>query len=64
MNDRTDTHRTEQKPAYPMNFEDFRRIFSRWQHPKEPLSEAEGRVWRSGADKPREQIPEIKSLMG
>ena len=25
------------------------------QHPKEPLSEAEGRVWRSGANKPREQ---------
>ena len=26
------------------------------QPPKEPLSEAEGRVWRSGANKPRERI--------
>ena len=24
-------------------------------HPKEPLSEAKGRVWRSGADQPCEQ---------
>ena len=55
-NRRKDYNNQEKEPvSLDLRIAGFPIVLFALAHPKEPLSEAKGRVWRSGADQPCEQ---------